>query len=201
MLNKSRTSHSMLANFMKSVIITIIIVISLCRSASARFLPYFSYEELVALSDLVVLIEHESTKETEVADAQGGSGRLTSAKVLAVLKGKIEGKNLAIEHFDYGATPSAPNHVIFPTSQVGGYWIQSARCGLFVEPTRQYLAFMKLQQNGTYTSVTPQFDSRLSFLPVGGRMNDLWTIFIKYDAPLATAKPPAMRKFVEVPPQ
>jgi hypothetical protein len=184
---------------MKFVIITIMFGLSFCRLSSARFLPSYTHEELMVLSDLVVLMEPVSTKETEATDAQGGMGRATIAKVLLVLKGTIKEKNLTIEHFHYGATPNSPNHVIFPSSQAKGYLIQSARCGMFVEPTRQYLAFMKLQKNGTYTSVTPQFDSKMSFFAVGEKMNDLWTDFVKYDEVAATAKPPAMRKFVEVP--
>lgn len=184
---------------MKIAVIAIIIAVSLCRPASARILPYFSYEELMAMSDLVVLMEHESTKETGITDAQGGSGRITTAKVLTVLKGKIEGKNLTIEHFDYGATPSAPNHIIFPQRNAEDCLMQAAKYTLFVRPTRHYLAFLKLQKNGTYSAVTPQFDSQLSFLPVGGQLNDLWTVRERYGVSETKAAPLGTRKFVEVP--
>lgn len=184
---------------MKPLILLLLAIMSFCSMASARITPYFSYEDLMEKSDLVVVMEHISTAPTANTDEQGGRGQLTTAKVLLVLKGKIDSKDLSIEHFYYPILPSSPNPIVFPSPQASRSMMQSARSAIFIEPTRQYLAFMKLQKNGTYTSVTPHFDSSLSFLPVGGNLNDLWTVMVQLEEGDATEKPPRVRKFVEVP--
>jgi len=150
------------------------------------------------MSDLVVLMEHESTTGSEATDAQGGLGQITTAKVLALLKGTAEMESLKIQHFSYPSTPNGPNHVVFPPAEVGTCAIVTGtRRTLFVAPTRQYLAFLKRQEDGSYVPATPQYDSALSFLPVGGQLNALWTRPEEHDG--GDGERQATRKFVEEP--
>lgn len=180
--------------------ITLVVVISLCQSALARFVPSFTYEQLMEMSDLVVLMEHESTTGSDATDAQGGSGQITTAKVLALLKGTAGMESLKIQHFSYPRTPNAPNHVVFPPAEVRTCAISTATRGtLFVAPTLQYLAFLKRQEDGSYVAATPQYDSALSFLPVGGQLNELWARPEEHEAGEAEGERPAIRQFVEEP--
>lgn len=163
---------------MKQVSIAFIAAICLCQAALARVSPSFTYTELMNISDLVVLIEHESTKEFEARDSLGGAGRITTAKVLTQLKGEFNEEKITIHHFFYANTPNAPNHVTFPPEIASTCSLQMTtpafRGTRFINPTRQYLAFLKKQEDGSYIPVTPQYDSNLSFVPIGGELNRLW---------------------------
>ena len=164
---------------MKQASIALIVAICLCQAALARVAPTFTYADLLKISDLVVLIEHESTKESEASDSFYGAGRITTAKVLAQLKGEFNGEKITIHHFHYANTPNAPNHVIFPPEAASPCILEIATPTLGktipINPTRQYLAFLKKQEDGSYIPATPQYDSNLSFVPLGGDINELWT--------------------------
>jgi hypothetical protein len=165
---------------MRKIFIAFIAVVFLSQVAIARFAPRYTYDELLKISDLVVVIEHESTKESEVEDSLGGKGRITSAVVLTQFKGDVKEKKISIHHFAYPDSPNAPNHVTFPSNAAPPIYFEintpSVRCTLPIDPTRHYLAFLKKQEDGSYIPVTPQYDSNLSFFPLGGRLNSLWLI-------------------------
>jgi hypothetical protein len=206
MIEKTIMSGSLVSprENMKLAAITLILACCLCQSAWARFIPSYTFEELMKMSDLVVLMEHEATLESEARDPRGGSGRVTTAKILAVLKGESEEVKLTIHHFFYASSPQSPNHVTFPPAEAEMCSLRTAtpsgRGTLFVTPTRRYLAFLKKQENGSCIPVTPQFDSNASFMPVGGHLNRLW--MTPHDSGLSarTSRPKEIRVFVEVEP-
>ncbi len=186
---------------MKQATIALITTICLCQAALARFAPSFTYAELLKISDLVVLIEHESTKEFDAKDSLDGAGRITTAKVLSPLKGEINTGKITIHHFFYPFSPNAPNHVTFPRADASTCSIQKATSfgggTLFVRPTRQYLAFLKRQEDGSYIPATPQYDSNLSFVPLGGSLNRLWMSSNEFGVTRQEEKPSTIRLFVE----
>jgi hypothetical protein len=189
---------------MKRISITFIAVICLCQAALARVFPSFTYTELMNISDLVVLIEHESTKEFEARDSLGGSGRITTAKILTQLKGEFNDEKITIHHFFYPNTPNVPNHVTFPPAITSTSILQMTtpafRGSLFINPTRQYLAFLKKQKDGSYIPVTPQYDSNLSFVPLGGDLNRLWMSPNESGITEQRGQPLGIRGVVEVKP-
>jgi hypothetical protein len=189
---------------MKHTLIALIAIIFLSQVATARFGVSFTYDELMKISDLVVIIEHESTRESEANDSLGGSGRITTAKVLTRIKGNFNEEKITIHHFFYANSPNAPNHVTFPSKaaprirvEINTPFVRGTR---YFEPTRQYLAFLKKQNDGTYIPVTPQFDSDLSFITLGGPLNSLWTTSNDSGISEQGEQSVAMRTFVEVTP-
>lgn len=115
-------------------------------------------------SDLVVIIEHESTRETNERDEEGGgTGRLTTAKVLTILKGDYKDSRISIRHLYYAPTPNAPNSVELPGS-TGPIQVKKGSMTLFVNSPWRYIAFLKRDRDGTYVPSVDAFDSALCFL-------------------------------------
>jgi hypothetical protein len=144
---------------------TLICLLILCfhSLAHARFAPSYTFEELMQRSDLVLIIEHESTRETEERDeAHGGTGRLTTAKVLTVLKGECKDSRISIRHLHYQPTPAAPNAVVFPAST--SVTVKKGSMTLFVHAPWRYIAFLDRDRDGTYVPSVDAFDSALCFL-------------------------------------
>jgi hypothetical protein len=188
---------------MKQAFIALIAIFFVPQAATARFTPSFTYAELLKISDLVLIIEHDSTKASEERDSLGGRGRITTAKVLTQIKGNFNDEKITIHHFFYPASPNSPNHVTFPSKAASTVALQirtpSVRGTSYIQPIRQFLAFLKRQEDGTYIPVTPQFDSKLSFIPLGGHNNTLWT---HNDSGISEQGEPPLevRTFVEVTP-
>ena len=186
---------------MKQASIALVVAVCLCQTALARISPSFTYADLLELSDLVVLIEHESTKESEASDSLGGEGRITTAKVLTRLKGISNEEKITIHHFFYPNTPNSPNHVTFPPKAASTCSLEIAtptlRGTIFINPTRQYLAFLKKQEDGSYIPVTPQYDSNISFVPLGGDINRLWMSPNESGITEREEQPSGIRTFVE----
>ena len=187
---------------MNQRIFTIIIVtaIGLCQSTMARFSPSYTYEELVKISDVVVIMEHESTEETTATDKLGGLGRVTIAKVLIAFKGKASEK-VTIHHFFYHPVPSAPNCVIFPPALTPELQMQistpNTKGTVFIRPARQYIAFLKIQADGSYIPATPPYDSNLSFLPIGNDLSFLYKYPIPPNDHLHEKQSQEVRLFIE----
>lgn len=188
---------------MKQAFIALIAIISLSQAATARFTPSFTHAELLKISDLVLIIEHDSTKASEEKDSLGGRGRITTAKVLTQLKGNFNEETITIHHFFYPNSPNSPNHVTFPSKAASTVALQiktpSVRGTRYIQPIRRFLAFLKKQEDGSYIPVTPQYDSKLSFIPLGGHNNTLWT---HNDSGISEQGEPPLevRTFVEVTP-
>ncbi len=182
---------------MKLASIALIAAISICQTAFARFSVSFTFDELLMMSDLVVLMEHEATKASGVTDSQGGIGRITTAKILTKLKGEAKSDRITIHHFFYEDGPNVPNHVTFLREDAGTCSFRTAGRTLFINPARQYLAFLKKQDDGSYIPVTPQYDSNLSFVPLGGSLNRLWMSPNGSGVTAQEEKPFAIRLFVE----
>ena len=141
-----------------------LLILSFHSLAHARFAPNYSFEELMQRSDLVVIIEHESTRETEEHDeAQGGAGRLTTAKVLATLKGECTDAKISIRHIYYHPTPNSPNSVEFPASRAP-IQLKKGSMTISVNSPWRYIAFLKRDSDGTYVPSVDAFDSALCFL-------------------------------------
>jgi hypothetical protein len=140
-----------------------LLILSFHSLAHARFSPSYTFEELRQRSDLVLIIEHESTRETEERDeARGGAGRLSTAKVLTVLKGECKDLRISIRHLHYAPSPSAPNAVVFPSSR--SVTLKKGSMTLFVHSPWRYIAFLKRDHDGTYVPSVDAFDSALCFL-------------------------------------
>jgi hypothetical protein len=140
-----------------------LLILSFHSFAHARFAPSYTFEEHMQRSDLVVIMEHESTRETEERDeAGGGSGRMTTAKVLTVLKGECKDSRISIRHIHYRPTPAAPNAVVFPAS--ASITVKKGSMTLFVHSPWRYIAFLKRDRDGTYVPSVDAFDSALCFL-------------------------------------
>jgi hypothetical protein len=145
-------------------ILICLLILSFHSLAHARFAPRYSFEELMQRSDLVVIIEHESTRETEERDeAHGGTGRLTAAKVLTTLKGECNDARISIRHLHYEPTPNSPNAVEFPGSP-GPITLKKGTMTFFVHPPWRYIAFLKQDRDGTYVPSVDAFDSALCFI-------------------------------------
>ena len=141
-----------------------LLILSFHSLALARFAPQYTFEELMQRSDLVVIIEHESTRETEERDeAGGGLGRLTTAKVLTTLKGECKDAKISIRHIYYHPTPNSPNSVEFPATR-GPIQLKKGSMTLYVNPPWRYIAFLKRDRDGTYIPSVDAFDSALCFL-------------------------------------
>lgn len=132
--------------------------------ANARFVPTFSFEELMQRCDLVLIIEHESTRETDARDeARSGVGRLTTAKVRSVLKGAHGEGRITIRHFYYQPNPNAPNSIVFPPEATNIPLSRDKKIAYLQGPWC-YLAFLKRNHDGTYVPVVDAYDSALSFI-------------------------------------
>jgi hypothetical protein len=141
-----------------------LLILAFQSLALARFAPGYTFEELMQRSDLVVIIEHESTRETDERDeAQGGTGRLTTAKVLTTLKGEFKDSRISIRHLHYAPAPNAPNPVEFPESN-RPIQVKKGSMTLFVNSPWRYIAFLKRDRDGTYVPSVDAFDSALCFL-------------------------------------
>ena len=141
-----------------------LLILSFHSLAYSRFAPGYSFEDLMQRSDLVVIIEHESTRETEERDeARGGTGRLTTAKVLTTLKGECKDSRISIRHLHYAKSPSSANAVEFPGS-AGPIMVKKGTMTYFVHPPWRYIAFLKRDRDGTYVPSVEAFDSALCFL-------------------------------------
>lgn len=189
---------------MKLAIAVILSSIFLCQFTAARFAPYYSYEDLMKMSDLVVIMEHESTQVSKEIDPESGNGRVTTAKVLFAFKGKVTAEKIRIYHIYYPMLPSAPNPIVFLPSDASGIRMRrsspDSHATFFIVPSRQYIAFLKRQSDGTYIPATPQFDSNLSFLTIGGSTNVLWSLSME-DTSIKPSnhKQPKTLTFDEVP--
>jgi hypothetical protein len=145
-------------------LIYLLVTLSFQSLAHARFAPSYTFEELMQRSDLVVIIEHENTRETEERDeTSGGTGRLTVAKVLTTLKGKCKDSRISIRHLHYEPSPNCPKAVEFPSS-TGSVTLKKGTMTLFVHPPWRYIAFLKRDRDGTYVPSVDAFDSALCFL-------------------------------------
>lgn len=143
-----------------------LLILSFHSLAHARFAPSYTFEELMQRSDLVVIVEHESTRQTEERDeARGGTGQLTTAKVLTTLKGECKDKDsrISIRHLHYEPSPNVPNAVEFPGS-TGSITLKKGTMTFFVHPPWRYMAFLKRDRDGTYVPSVDAFDSALCFL-------------------------------------
>lgn len=141
-----------------------LLILSFHSLAYSRFAPSYRFEELMQRSDLVEIIEHESTRETEERDeARGGTGRLTTTKVLTTLKGECKDSRISIRHLHYAKSPNSPRSVEFPRS-TEPIALKKGTMTYFVQQPWRYIAFRKRDRDGTYVPSVEAFDSALCFL-------------------------------------
>ncbi|WP_035602619.1 hypothetical protein [Haloferula sp. BvORR071] len=140
------------------------LLLSLLSIAHARFAPSYTFEELMQRSDLVVIIEHESTRQTDERDEERyGSGRLTTAKILTTLKGESKETKISIRHIYYPRNPNSPNSVEFPDTKEQVPLSRGTKT-TYANPPWRYLAFLKKGPDGTYVPSVDAYDSALCFL-------------------------------------
>src|SRR6478609_2245647 len=159
-------------------------IISACLTSVgfARFGGNYTFEQLYEMSDLVVLIEHQSTEMTEDKGEanHGGEGLLTTAKIIGTLKGSSSSKTIKIRHFRYDRVPKSEpgDGVRFPGFDETGRFVETSTkietstapwtTGAFFRPPYQYIAFLKRQDEELYVPTLPQERSADSFMMLIG---------------------------------
>ena len=158
-------------------ITTLIAVLLLASTASARIVPFWSYEQLLKESELVLIVKvlsnRDATKEDTVLppsdpfDRRTQTAVVTKMRVLAVLKGKYENEEFELNHFRMDdkklraegieTIGNGPSFVNFETGRKkvqGKGW--SANTGI------EYMIFLKKNRIGQYVCVTGQTDPEYS---------------------------------------
>jgi hypothetical protein len=123
-------------------------------AASARLIPAWPYEKLLATADVVVMARAiSSTDAGQGAPAAPWPGLVaveTSFEVQAVLKGSLKGNKLTLLHYRFpgkGMPPNAPMLVSF-RGMTDKTKVSRA----------EYLLFLKRRQDNRYEAVSGQVD-------------------------------------------
>jgi len=163
------------------LLVVVPLLLGLCSSAVlGRAMAILSYEDLIATSDMVAIIEPlENTLAQDLFFAGYGHSpddfvaTDTRFKIHAVLKGDRGTANeLTVLHFDYSKNVSGvANGALFIRFSVGPlqYEKRAVKDGKVVGGITAYqqepvwLAFLKRRNDGRFQPVTNQYDSARSF--------------------------------------
>jgi hypothetical protein len=160
-------------------LISLAILLPIQSISQARITREWTYDDLQKESDLVVIAEVAETKTVALTDdlVQNGLSGFASFKqvettfrVHAVLKGKVEQKQITLVHFriDWEKTTSitdGPLLVAFPTKEQAA---TKEREKSLVGP--DYLLFLKSRKDGKFDPVSGQVDPIWSARPLGNPM-------------------------------
>ena len=157
---------------------SVVATIGLCaaifvRDTLARLMDPLTFRELVAKSDLIAIIEaigdESATDSFKPDDLSRFVAINTRFRVHAVLKGKLEDKQITVLHFrDQEVVANGPMCADFSYSVtnteehfIDGKNVGSRSNSDPVKPI--WLAFLKTRTDGRFEPVTGHYDSALSF--------------------------------------
>jgi len=166
-----------------STVLRIATVIVLTTSiATARLVRDWSYEEMIAASDLVVIADPQSTTptsdmlETEGRSSKNYQGLDTRFRIAATFKGEHPQKDFTVLHFRYAPLVSEMNGAQFvdfrlhdlsfsgtlkrsdETDKTPGKFVS----GSFGLAKPSYMLFLKKRPDGRYEPVAGQYDAEFS---------------------------------------
>jgi hypothetical protein len=163
-------------------------------AAPARFVPKWTYDQLLDKADLVVLAVPVRTEPADDKPPTHSWPRElvpqnTTLKVRWALKGKAEGEQIKVLHFKFGEPKKgvdseragflsemtgSPRLVAFRTEPVTVKVGEKTR----VLPAPEYLLFLKRREDGRYEPVSGRTDPALSIrevsMPPGPVTRDDW---------------------------
>ena len=159
-----------------------LLLIASTSFVDARVVAWWSYEDLMAKSDLVVIAEPQSaTLTADVLEVAGHNskdyqGLDTRFRIAAQLKGEPPQKDLTLLHFRYSESVGAENGAMFVRFRLQelsfrGEMKKETNPGKAPEaPSKvsfslgkpSYLLFLKRRADGRYEPVTGQYDAVLS---------------------------------------
>jgi hypothetical protein len=162
---------------MKLFLPALFLVVALHAPCQARLIPFISFEELLASSDVVAIVSPVQTqKNDEKLKIQGRDpnifqGLTTECRVLGVLKGDIKAEeSLSIVHFEYTnmslTEPNGAGFISFPTDKME-YGLQIKDGEKVIRNTEggmhpRFLVFLKKADDGSFIPTTGHYDANRS---------------------------------------
>jgi hypothetical protein len=139
-------------------------VVACSAPGSARFLENWPYEKLMKESDLVVIANAVRTEETDDEPPKHPwtidfVGQNTTFKVLHLLKGKVDGKEIKVLHFKWGKLKKDVN----PNDPFAGLIEDGPLFAAFhTRNGPDHMLFLKSLKDGRYEPVSGRIDPQLS---------------------------------------
>lgn len=162
---------------MKTAMFAISAILSLqCSTGMARPVPLLSYDELLKKADVVVIVRPGSTRDAVQNDPtielerehakQYLTACVTPMKVLATIKGVIDGQEFLLPHYRMDWPKANRNGIegIGNGPLLVTFADQNPKDNEsdYVPSNRDYIIFLVKRQNGGYDFVTGQFDPKFS---------------------------------------
>ncbi len=150
-------------NWMVAIIIAVWIPLACVGDAPGRIIVYWPYSKLMNKSDLVVIVQVVSVEDARKSDKPPKDyeddfiGVDTTLRVLSVLKGKHQDKEIILFHFRQ-RPPKEPG----PTIEVDGPLLLSFGGKKKEDKDGEYLLYLKKRADGRYECVSGQVDPILS---------------------------------------
>lgn len=145
---------------MKITIVFFLIILVAKTKLEARAVRMWSYAELTAAADVVVIgrpLSNVDTKDLFQGQERGYIGVSTEFQAEDIIKGDVRAEKFTVLHFKLAPNKPMVDGMLIVTFRLEGFKVEGVQMN-----SPRYLLFLKKDSDGRYEPVTGQMDAVFS---------------------------------------